>query len=254
MKLGELRKKRMVSTIAFLAVTATIFFTLNHFFKPGEISWEEFPYFENTFERTGFLPRTIQGTKYYFRGNYDLYKNWDLIAKVLVATTVSGIILFRKKLFNIYSIFIAGYLVLMVFTAIFFDRYILQLIPFLILFLLTVFDIKESRSFKVISTIFAIFLIAFSMQLATDFVSVQSYIWGKSEKLTESGIKRSGIYASGAWKRAYGLSPNFKYYFSFDSPAINPSLQSDFNLVETHLIEYPGNLFVNPIVYFYERR
>ncbi|HNV97666.1 MAG TPA: glycosyltransferase family 39 protein, partial [bacterium] len=127
-------KKKLFSLIFIFISAGILFFVLNKYFSPGKISWEEYPYFENTFERTGFFPRSIMGTKYYFKWNYDIFRYWDLGSKIILAMFIPVLLLSKKKVINIYSISAVGYLILMVFTEVFFDRYILPLIPILILF------------------------------------------------------------------------------------------------------------------------
>ena len=137
-----------------------LYFLLNKYFAPGKISWEEYPYFENTFERTGFFPRSILGTKYYFKWNYDIYRYWDLASKVLLALLIPSLFVLRKKVVNIYSISIVGYIILMLFTQVFFDSYLLPLIPMFILFLLYIMPNNMKRFLKMTACVVFLFFTA----------------------------------------------------------------------------------------------
>lgn len=237
----------------FFLTSLTIYFSLNYFFKPGLISWEEFPYFENTFERTGFLPRTIDGTKYQFRFNYDLYYYLDLISKVLLAMFTSVLILNFKKIKSYQNPLVYVILVnlgLLVFVSIFFDRYILTLVPFFILSL-----IFSNTSFKISYLLlipFCLFQSYFSYFLASDFIYSHNYIWSKSSEIVEkTEVSPAQIDATGAWNRSYKTtSPIF--IFSYDSPQVNSVFKNSYELIETKEIKFVGNLFINPKIYLYK--
>jgi len=209
--ISHFSKKYYVLIIA-ISLSIGIFMGLNRYFQPGKISWEEYPYFENTFERTGFLPRTVHGTKYQFKMNYDLYRFWDLAAKILCAVIIACLFFFRKRVINLFSIYIAGYLLLMVFTETFFDRYILMVVPFGILFLIHTFDIKNNSLLTLIVLPFVLFLALFSTQMAYDFVYSQNYIWAKSESLVSAGVSPKDICSSGAWLKLNGIDTQPKYH------------------------------------------
>ena len=180
----NVRKSKL--TIAGLLISAIcLFFLLNKIYDPGKISWAEYPYFENTFERTGFFPRSVLGTKYQFRGNYKLFTYWDLTSKVFLALAIPCLYVYGRKIINIYSISIAGYCVLMIFVKVFFDRYTLPVIPLFILFLLClrVPDTKPlltEKFFPFVVGSFVLVMAFVSTQLAIDFVLSNNYIWGKN--------------------------------------------------------------------------
>lgn len=246
--------KKTLPVLFLMTASILLFFGLNKFFQPGKISWQEYPYFENTFERTGFLPRTVQGTKYQFAWNYDLYRYWDTAAKLLCAVVLASLLFLRKKAFNLFSIYMVGYMLLMVCTETFFDRYILIILPFAMLFFIYSFDIKNSRILTAVVLPFVFFLAFFSIQLAYDFVYAHNYIWTKSEFLVTKGIPPLSIYSSGAWRRLnkdYQQQPEYLYLFSFDSPKVNKELGSTYNLIDTYKPDYKPNIFINPAVYLY---
>ena len=247
-------KKKLVSLL-FILVTATVlFFVLNKYFAPGKISWEEYPYFENTFERTGFFPRSIAGTKYHFRWNYDIFRYWDLGSKIVLAMFIPVLLLSRKKVINIYSISAVGYLILMVFTEVFFDRYILPLIPILILFFMSLYDeVKNTGFVKNLVLIGFLVITSFvSFQMANDFVVTNNYVWGRSEDLVKDGVAPENIKATMAWQKLYGLNEKPEFFFSFSSPETEPEYLKNYSLFEEKSTSFRGSVFVEPAVYLYK--
>ncbi len=248
-------KKKPVKIFLMLAFSGILYFLLNKYFAPGKISWEEYPYFENTFERTGFFPRSILGTKYYFKWNYDIYRYWDLASKILLAMLIPCLFVLRKKVVNIYSISIVGYIVLMIFTQVFFDRYLLPLIPMFILFLLYIMPNNRKRFLKMLSCVVFLFFTAFlSMQMANDFVVSNNYVWGRSESLVKEGVSPENIRATMAWQKIYGLSEEPEFFFSFSSPEVEPNYLEKYYLFEEKTLNFPGSIFVDPMIFLYRKK
>lgn len=246
--------------VALFAVSSVlIYFLAQANFKPMTISWGEFPYFENTFERTGFYPRGVHGTKYYLRGGYDLYKYWNSTSVVVLVLAIPFFIrdfLRRQTVYHTLFITYAGMLVV---TETFYDRYLLPLVPISIIILLQHFYGKtfsfhlEKLILKIFYVGFSLFLIFFSYQLSMDFLKVNNYVWSRSEKLVREGIAPQKIHGTNAWKLKYRNSTRlYSYFFSYDSPTVNPEITQTYNLIETHDINYPLNIFVNPKVYLYK--
>jgi len=240
-----------------LSLGAGIYFSSNYLFKPGLISWEEFPYFENTFERTGFLPRTVDGTKYQFKFNYDFYFYVDLTSKIFLsfflATFFMKFFKFEenKNEFLNFNLFVMDLnFFLMIFVSIFFDRYILLFLPFLILYLVGQF--KSSFILHIFLVPYLIFQVYFSYFLTADFIYSHHYIWTRANELVNSEkINPQQIDATGAWNRNFKLQ-NPIYVFSYDSPKVNENYRNNFTLVETRQIDFKGNLFINPKIYLYQ--
>jgi len=249
------KNKRKVLPLLFIFISAgVLFFVLNKYFAPGKISWEEYPYFENTFERTGFFPRSIMGTKYHFKWNYDIFKYWDLSSKIILAMFIPALFVNRKKAINVYSISAVGYLILMVFTEVFFDRYILPLIPILILFFMSMYDEVKNTGFikNMVLVGFLIVTTFISFQMANDFVVSNNYVWGRSESLVKEGVKPENIKATMAWQKLYGLNEKPEFFFSFSSPETEPEYLKNYSLFEEKNLDFRGSVFVNPAIYLYK--
>lgn len=238
----------------FIILIVLVFLGFNNLFKPSTISWGEFPYFENVVERAGFYPRGVHGTKYYFAGNFELWKDWDLAAKVTLAIFISYLILhFRKKL-NIYSLYLIVYLALMVITETYYDRYIYTVIPIAIFYLLSISD-GLKRYTKLMLLGYLIGLVFLSYLFSADFILVNRYIWNRSLSLvTEKKVLPEDILGTNAWKLTYRNVPrDYIYNFSYDSTEVNQTYRDDYTLVEFRAINFPLNIFVNPTIYLYEK-
>ncbi len=249
-------KNKAKKIIFILSVSIIIYFLLNRFFTPGKISWEEYPYFENTFERTGFFPRSILGTKYYFKWNYDIYRYWDIGSKILLAFCIPCLILARKKIINIYSVSIVGYLILMVFTKAFYDRYIFPLIPLTILFFLdiSVYEKKWQHLYSSAVAVFLIFTFFLSYQMSNDFVLVNNYVWSRSETLVKEGVLPKEIRSTMAWQKLHGLNSEANFFFSYSSPETEPKYLDKYELFEEKEFSFKGSVFVEPRIYLYRKK
>jgi hypothetical protein len=152
------------------------------------------------------------------------------------------------------------YLSVLVVTETFYDRYILPLIPLTILFLFRLYNRKtipeklETIGLKPLGVLFSLLLIFYSYQLSLDFLSRNNYAWGASMRLVSVGIPPGVIYASDSWRSTYDYTGDYEYIFSYDSPEINKELKEGHDLIESKKIEYPLNLFVDPLIYLYKRK
>ena len=240
--------------VLFVTLVCAVFFILNANFKPMEISWGEFPYFENTWERMGFYPRGVLGTKYQFIGNYDLYTYWDLFSKILLSSFIVTLFFKFKKFFNIFAIIAFFYFGILVVTDTFYDRYILFLIPLFILSLSQ--NIVFKRYSYYLISVFVLFMGFYAYQFSMDFIYVNKYIWDKSNDLIiNQGVIPSSIQGTNAWKLKYrNLDKDYLYNFSYDSIAVNEVYRDEYMLVEEKEVEYPLNFFIKPKIHLYRRK
>ena len=196
------------------------------------------------------------GTKYHFKWNYDIFKYWDLSSKIILAMFIPALLVNRKKAINVYSISAVGYLILMVFTEVFFDRYILPLIPILILFFMSMYDEVKNTGFikNLVLVAFLIVTTFISFQMANDFVVSNNYVWGRSESLVKEGVKPENIKATMAWQKLYGLNEKPEFFFSFSSPETEPEYFKNYSLFEEKNLGFRGSVFVNPVIYLYRAK
>lgn len=165
----------------------------------------------------------------------------------------------------------------------FYDRYLLPLLPYAILFLIQNLgpDIKsvsvKLHTFLVSGiSVFVLFLGAFSYQLGMDFVLNNKYVLNKSAELVrEYSISPTQITSSYAWN-FYFVSKyicstremktcsdlwypqiqnigNDYFLFTYDSPEVRPELLESFSLLETYKPEFPGSIWINPSIYLYKK-
>jgi hypothetical protein len=239
--------------LLIIGLSTALFFGFNALFEPQNISWGEFPYFENIYERTGFYPRGVHGTKYQFAGNYDLYRYWDLGAKIMLSVFIAYIIVKNQLRVQLSLVFIVMYLGMTVVLDTFYDRYILIVLPFIMFFVVK--DISFNLLKRAILLLFVLFMGYYSYQFSMDFVKVNDYVWNRSKKLVQDeAIPERTIFGTNAWKLKYrNASREYQYIFSYDSQSINPELECCYDLVEEKEIVYSGNFFIDPKIYLYKK-
>ncbi|MEO5355170.1 MAG: hypothetical protein H7835_18435 [Magnetococcus sp. XQGC-1] len=151
-------------------------------------------------------------------------------------------------------IFIILYFGIMLLTETFYDRYLLVLIPFIILFIAK--SLKHCLIEYIILVPFILFLGFYSYQLTMDFILVNSYIWNKSNALViQDYIEHKSIQGTNAWKLNYrNIERNYTYDFSYDSQTVNPKYKVEYDLIEVKEIKYPLNIFIEPKIYLYKKK
>ena len=265
----------------YFILAGAIYFTANYYFKPMTISWGEFPYFENTFERTGFYPRGIHGTKYQLMFNYDIYYYWDLAAKIFVSLFMAFLAIVKfgqntapgkkdpasklKPLFTIEAALIICYITVLIITETFYDRYILPLVPITILYLiknqyfnlkLKAKTLKKPFNFTTAATTFgfAFFITFYTYQFTWDFVKINNYVWNRSQQLIASdAVPAEQIHGTNAWKLRYrNPGIDYIYFFSYDSQQVNNDLNELYEFIEEKEINYWLNGFIESKVYLYK--
>lgn len=243
------------SFLKFGFVFVLVFIALSYLYKPMSIANGEFPYFENVFERTGFYPSGIQGTKYHFIGNFVMWKYWDLVSKIGIASFVTYILLNLKNKMNIFIVYIGVYLVIMIATQKYYDRYIFTIVPFSCFYLISIKD-TFTRLMSLCIVVFIVFLGFLAYQFSADFLLVNKYVWTKSQELVVSReIRPELVMGTNAWKLTYkNFERNYLYFFSYDSPSVNSDYKDNYNLLESYTPTYPLNFFVNPKIYLYEKK
>jgi len=234
-----------------LIISIGSYFTMNKFFKPSYLEFGEFPYFKNIFERTGYFPKNITGKKYQFMFNYDYYVIADFISKASVILLISYLFINYKKLINVYSISIGGFIVLMFFAPPFYDRYLVYALPLVILFMCSF--VKDQFLLRILLILFVVYQGFLSYIFLNDYIITHNYIWSKSVELSNS-ISPNLIKATDSWGSLSGKSSTpIVYLFSFDSFEKNPDLKEEFLLVESRKIDFFGNIFIQPYIYLYKR-
>lgn len=246
------RNKSVVKMLLLIITSITFYFYVKAVFEPQRTNIGEFPYFGNTLERMGFF--YLGGTKYNFMGSYDLYNYWNSLSFVALALIVPVLIIYlRKSTINPYIVFILVYTAVILMSERLYDRYILVLVPVFILFIADYLK-KMTAFWKIAYLLFVVFLAFYAYQFSYDFVLGNKYMWDKSREIVEKeGISPKLIEGPNAWKLSnVNLQHNYTYVFSYDDPGVNSELDARFLLVDTYVIAYPLNFFVNPKIYLYK--
>lgn len=249
----RVERKNRTKLLIFLALAVAAYVLLNKYFEPEKLSWGEFPYLENTFERKGFYPRGVLGTKYHFRYMFDLYRHWDSVAKIIFAVFLSAVILKFRKIPILWASFLIIYMGVMTVTETYYDRYLVPVLPIVIFFVLGIFGYGRKQKFVTLP--FLALLFFFNYQFSMDFILVNKYIWNKSEELViayEKEPKR--IQGTNAWKLKYrNPERNYVFDFTYDNPKVNKPYREWYTLEEVKNIDFPGSLWVSPRVYLYRK-
>jgi len=255
MKVKDFSRKKF---IMWAVLSISLFYVLNAYYQPMKVSWGEFPYFENTFERTGFIPRVLDGTKYIFKGSYDLYKYWELAAKVLGVCVLSFLVLCikeYKKFVNINVLLAFCYVGLMVLTYTFYDRYIVFLLIPAVFLLAPALTRSTNLAFKLAAGAFVAFLALFNYVLGNDFVLSHSSMWNEARNLVATGVAPKDIYMTTSWNKEFTANKqNAKYIFSYDSQIVNQVYKDNYLLVKTIKPLFVLDPFISPRIYLYQKK
>ena len=261
---GTIKNRKNLLIITACIGAALIFYLfIFKAFKPNRLGWQEFFYLDNTLERRGFYPRGVLGTKYYFKGMYDLYKYWDVTAKFFAGFVVAGLLLSSRKLkshAHLVALF-CTYLALLVLAEKVYDRYLPPLFLVFVLLMAASFNPAALTNnlrlfFSGLFLPFLAGLIFYSYQFSMDFVLVNNYIWNCSLQIVNrEKVASKLIQGTNAWKLSNPNSEkSYLYDFTFDSVAANTPYGELYELTEKHRIDFPGSLFVDSDVYLYKRK
>ena len=246
--------------IYVFSISVVVYLMLEVFFTKSEIFSNVFPYLTNTFDRKGFYPYGLSGNKYHWKGFYDIFEYWTLSSKLILAIFISLLLFRLKKLKSIKLSFplifsLAYIFALMLSVNTIYDRYLLPLFPMIILVVTPYLKENIGKYSSMFIVSFLIFLGFINYAYSMDYINWQNYVWEKSSKLEKildvvGDSDNPGIRSSHAWNGYYGSSSNPKYFFTFDSPEVlsNP----EYNLIETHIVDFPFNPFINSNIYLYK--
>lgn len=252
--LSQVKKFNLKTFAILIVISIGLYYGNSRIFNGDTLPWGEFPYFDNTFERTGFVPREFHGTKYHFKGMFDLYHYWELAAGILVATFFAYLITFKNKksLFTNKTLIMGGvYVVVLYFSYYLWDRYLILLF---LLFVIGMIQLSKPNP-KVMSIVgipFVVFLFFFNHLLLNDFIGLRNYTWKKSRELTQNGVDAKLIKANTAWNKKSKSFGKTIYMFSYDSQQVNSDYREKYELLDTYTPHFRGNIFVNPKLYLYK--
>jgi hypothetical protein len=234
-----------------ILVTAIIFWIgLKVSFNPLWFEIDQFPYFGNVFERSGFFARDIEGIKYDYLGMGKIFDFLEILGQTGFCLFL-GVIFWRlKKFLNFFSLYIVFFLGLFLVTPVVYDRYLLSVILIGILFVATALSKETFESAVAIPlTFFLIFLWFLNYQFSNDFIRTQKIIWEESLKITKlENIKYNQIDSTNAWRKTYGRSIPVLYKFSYDGGL--PEFK--YKVYKEYEVNYWMNFHNNPKIYLYK--
>jgi hypothetical protein len=212
----------------------------------------EFPYLENVFGRKGFLENNLEGNKYHYPGFFDLFNYFDVIGKIGVSALIILFLYNIRYLFSFSFIYMAGFMSLLVLAPRVFDRYLLSLVPILIVLLLAI-NKKFHKIQRLVVLVYALFLLVLGYQYSADLISVNKYVWNDAEKLHKKAqVPKEKINVNHSWRNLYPVeNRKWVYYYEYSESKRLDSL--NFKVKETHKIEYPFNFYISPKVILFER-
>lgn len=208
--LRKINHTRKVLAIIFAVLLSKL---VKFAFDTTNYPWKTFPLFPNIFTEKGFFLSGIEG-----QAEANIYAPFiGLLDEVgLFSLALLGLLLlFRKKLkwelLNMESIgLLIGYF-LLVGTPFIFDRYILVLIPFSILFLIRLANFKINIWFVCAYLLVQSFI---SVDYGAEYISRGSLVWHEAERIHQvEKIPREEIIASHAWNKFYKLNTDKAVYW-----------------------------------------
>jgi hypothetical protein len=230
-------------------------------FYPKVLYNTNFYFFENTVTRHGFFSSLYGYNRYRFILSDSFYALWETISKIfIIPITAIGIFTAVRsiKYPNFYLMHIASFVFLLLISPYMYDRYILPLFPLTILFLFSTLHGRLASTVSLVGIgLFLIFLFLYTYNYSLDFVLKNNYIWSRSLELTRKGTILSNIYATRGWKKYFGESrndPEFLYGYTNNDRFERINAKEDYILHEQHRLEFPLNLYKDPVVNLYKRK
>jgi len=231
------------------------------FFYPKVLFKPNFYFFENAVTRQGLFSSLYGYNRYSFILSDSFYDFWEVVSKIFIVPLGALAVFFGVKSVkspNFYLMNIVAFIFLLLVSPYMYDRYLLQLFPLAVLFLLSTITGKTlGKKALVATSVFLIFLFLYIYNYSLDFVLINNYIWNKSLELTKNGTKPSNIYATRGWKKYYGESkydPDFVYGYTNNDRFERINAKEDYILYDSYRLEFPLNFYKDPTVNLYKHK
>lgn len=214
-----------------------------------------FPYFDNVFNRKGFLTNDIRGTKYHYKGFFDLFVFLEYFGLILAVFLITTALFNIKQIFNFSIIYILGFMSLLAIAPRIFDRYLILLLPFFILFFIKICKDFNSKLKRLVIIASLFFWLILNYVYLSDYIKLNNYVWEKSEQIAYlEKIDKKYISPTHSWRQLYDVKKSdTKYIFSYNSLNNEPNFKNKFELIETKTIDFFGSLYIKPKIYLYKR-
>ena len=245
------KKSFKVFTLYVVVISASLGFHY-YVFDTTQFKYDIFPYFGNTFTKWGFFPTSISGLKYTLPGIDLIFKLLEILGVVGVGTLVVHFInLIKDKKLEFNTIYIAVYFGVLLLLPEIYDRYLLFLIPVVILLFVQTHKVFNNK-FKAVALVYVSLLMLISYQFSFEFVKSNSYVWSKATQIThKEEVHPKTISANSAWQPQVGPDP-FEYMFSYNSPVIQRQLSAKYKVIDAEKIKFPFSMYKNSTIFLYE--
>ena len=226
-------------------------------FRSGKVvtqfSKVEFPYLENVFGRKGFLEDNFGGNKYHYPGFFDLFNVLEIVGLIGLTLLIVILVSNSSYLFSFSSIYIAGFILLLLIAPKLFDRYLLALVPMTIVLLAAILERFEGLQ-KMIVVGYVFFLAVMGYQYSADFISTNNYAWKRAEELSRDlVIPRKYFNVNHSWRSLYPIEARGWYYYFEYAESKRASSEKFFEL-ESYNVSYPFNFYLEPEIKLFYRK
>ena len=247
--------KRDFKLIMLLLVSVPLIIYLGSlYFNPLGWIGERFYYLKYTVSRSGFYKEAFSSDSYKSSFYYHeaIYLVWDVVSKILLISSV--IVLFIRsryeKIFNVFLIYFAGYILLMNISVKLYDRYLIPLIPIVIFMLLKEMKLKFKFAERAVLSVFILVLGFYSYNYATEYIFINNYAWVRAEEISQmEKISPDQISVTPAWRHLYGERDPRIYKFGYSCGE-----DGVYDVYEVKEIKHPLNFWENSIFYLCKLR
>ena len=224
----------------------------------NNIGWinEDIFYFKYTVGTKGFFTENLHGTKSNFIFATYIYDVLDFVSKTAFSLLITYLLFYKNKkelVINKYMFLLTTYFGLLLISIKIYDRYLLPILLFSILYLVSLKFLDYINIYFLVSWILLIIL--YSYNYSQDYIRTNNYVYNKAETLyiTEK-LEPQQITATDLWRYKYPNTSEPKIYkFTYDNPNLQ-NYSTDFELIDKKVIDYPLNFWLEKnVIYLYRK-
>ena len=177
------------------------------------------------------------------------YKTADLVSRIFVVAFVIKSLACKARKIEFSVIYLIVYISLLIISAKVYDRYLIPLVAFSILYFATNLPVKKYTA--VVIGAYALAMGFYSYNFETDYFLTNKYVWNRSKELVSAGVTENQITSTDAWRYLYPRSEEL-YKFTYDAPD-KGAYNKEFVLIESKSIEYPLTFWRSNRIYLYKK-
>lgn len=247
-------KKRIIGVSIVLLIMFLSIISYNSLLDTKYFRDKEFPYMGNVFEVNGFFPKGPLGDKYEYIGQNHLFPYLDVLGKISVLVFLTTLVISYKKYTNYYFLFVVNFLILLLVSPVTYDRYILPLIPVIILLLyeLAGGSFRKTSS-KIFMSTFLLGLLFLMYQFSMEFVITKNYIWTSALNVVKNQrAERDSLNVGNSWIRLYGVGTNI-YYYSYTMDVKKREKGVNYKPIGVLNLKFPFSFYIDPKIYLIKK-